>query len=292
MTTFYVGLRPVLKGRSDTANTYTGLIGRYSNWDLMYSSHVLDGAPDKNHVPGVPQTSGGGEGDVVLSAMFNGTLHFVYPLAGAKNAVAPSSVRYFYGNFPSYEYHGLQTNYSGQNGAVDGHRPLVNTSSYGHLGYSPILALDANGNPVDMGTESPYREWDYYYHGLTNNQGLKSSTLGHIVRFTAPSVGQQGLADLGQPWDVGQQAATFGSFQPYIYKGVAKAFGGVGAGSGEEEFIKFGHVYAAANSVGTTHDVYGDEHTREWFGVPSASALSGGVPANGANSYSKFAPKL
>ena len=142
-----------------------------------------------------------------------------------------------------------------------------------------------------MGTSAPYREWDYYYHGLVNNQILKTG-LGHVARYTSPSKNIQGIADEGMPWDTGQQAATFGSFQPYIYKGVAKAFGGDTAGSAEEEFSTFGAPVPAANSVGTTNDVYGHEHVREWFGVTSAKALGGGVPANGNNAYSQYAPQL
>jgi len=294
MTTYYVGLRDtVLKGRSDTPNTYTGLLGKYSNWDLMYTSHVLDGAPDKNHVPGVPQDSGGGEGDVQLSAMFAGTLYFVYPLAGAYNAVAPASVSYFYGAFPDYQYWGLITNYSGEDGTVFGHRPIVSTTTWGHLAYSPLESLDQNGNPVGLGPSAPYREWDYYYHGLPNTQAFNTARVGHVAHFTTSETGDvQGTAGIGESWDTYTPAASFGSFQPYLYKGVNAAFGNGPGGSGEEEFVTYGHIYEAANSVGTATDFYGDEHTREWFGVPAAAALNGGVPANGNNSYSAYAPKL
>lgn len=292
MTTFYVGHRPILRGRSDTPNTYTGLLGVYSNWDLMYTSHVLDGAPDLQHTPGVAQDTGGGEGDVQLSAMFTGTLDFVYPLDDPYNAVNPTSVNYFYGAFPSYQYWGLTSSYSGEDGTIDGHRPIVNGASYGHLAYSPNLPTDANGNPVGLGTESPYREWDYYYHGISNNQVLGTSRLGHTVRFTAGYSDREGVAGIGEPWDTGTQAASFGSFQPYLYKGVDSAFGHGPGGSGEEEFTVFGHMYEPAGSVGTTHDFYGDEHVREWFGVPSCSALNGGIPANGTNKPAVLAPRI
>jgi len=284
MTTFYTGKRPVLKGRSDTANTYTGLIGRYSNWDLMYTSHVLDGAPDSQHTPGVAQDSGGGEGDVVLSSMFTGAaqaLYFKFRLAGAYNKVPPASVSYFYGNFPYLQYQGITVNYSGEDGSILGHRPIYQLSTYGHL--------------LGAGPSAPYALWDYYYHGLANNRILGTSTLGHIARYPQDNGPVAGLADLGEPWDAGQQAATFGSFQPYLYKGVAAAFGSVGGGTGEEEFVGYGHDYYAAGSVGTANDHYGDEHVREWFGVTSAKALgSFGTVAGGAgsNTYPTLAPKL
>ncbi len=284
MTTFYVGKRPVLKGRSDTANTYTGLIGHYSNWDLMYTSHVLDGAPDYNHTPGVPQDSGGGEGDITLSQMFTGfaqTVNFRYRLANPTNQVNPASVSYFYGNFPTYIYQGLTENYTGENGTIVGHRPIYQFTGYGHL--------------LGQGVAAPYALWDYYYHGLPNNRILGTGTLGHVARYPQDSANVAGVADLGEPWDTNQQASTFGSFQPYLYKGVNAAFSPTPAGNGEEEFGPFGHVVPAAGSVGTSHDQYGYEHTREWFGVASAKALGGGgtvAGGPGSNSWPVLAPKL
>lgn len=293
MTTFYVGKRPILKGRSDTPNTYTGLLGRYSNWELMYRDHVLDGAPDFNHVPGIKQTSGGGEGDIQLSGMFMGRLNFVYPLAGATNKIPPASVNYYYGNWPLYQYHGVVSGYSGENAASGGQRPIDLRVTFGHLGYSPILPLDANGNPVGMGRSAPYRVWDYYYHGIPNTQVFRTATVGHVAHFTADEKTlSQGIADLGYPWDVYQSAASFGHFAPYIYKGVATAFGPIGGGTAQEVFRDFGHEVYAAGSVGTANDHYGFEHVREWFGVPATMALNGGIPANGANTYPTIAPKL
>lgn len=53
MAVFYTGTRPVTKGRNinDSAHPYKG-VGVYSNWALHNTSHVLDGAPNNNHVPG------------------------------------------------------------------------------------------------------------------------------------------------------------------------------------------------------------------------------------------------
>ena len=53
MPTFYVGPRPVLKGRnSNFTNTDRGEVGKYSNWELHNPSHVLDGFPDRRVQPG------------------------------------------------------------------------------------------------------------------------------------------------------------------------------------------------------------------------------------------------
>jgi hypothetical protein len=54
MATFYTGYRPVLKGRDfdDSVHSWKGTVGTYSNWSLMNSSHVLDGAPNENTVLG------------------------------------------------------------------------------------------------------------------------------------------------------------------------------------------------------------------------------------------------
>lgn len=54
MPVFYTGKRPVLRGRSadENVNPYTGKVGVYSNWSIFNPSHVLEGAPNNNHVPG------------------------------------------------------------------------------------------------------------------------------------------------------------------------------------------------------------------------------------------------
>lgn len=86
MATFYVGPRPVLKGRStaNMVNPYTTMTGRqkstgvYSFYPLYSSDHVLDGAPDKHYVPG----TGAHPGNVFLSQLFTGAVFYLHPLAG------------------------------------------------------------------------------------------------------------------------------------------------------------------------------------------------------------------
>jgi hypothetical protein len=86
MATFYVGRRPVLKGRTtaEMTNPYTSMTGKakgngtYSYYPLYSTSHVLDGAPDNHHVPG----TGYHPGSVLLSQLFNGSTLYVHPLSG------------------------------------------------------------------------------------------------------------------------------------------------------------------------------------------------------------------
>lgn len=86
MATFYVGKRPVLKGLNtgEMVNPYFNMrgvakgVGKYSYYPLYSTSHVLDGAPDNNHVPG----TGYFPGDVFLSQLFNGSTFYVHPLSG------------------------------------------------------------------------------------------------------------------------------------------------------------------------------------------------------------------
>ena len=86
MATFYVGPRPVLKGRTTAGmvNPYTSMTGKakgtgtYSYYPLYSTSHVLDGAPDNHNVPG----SGARPGNRFLSQVFVGTTLYIHPLSG------------------------------------------------------------------------------------------------------------------------------------------------------------------------------------------------------------------
>lgn len=80
MATFYVGPRPVLRGRStaDMVNPWKGSAGTYSFYPL-FAKGVLDGAPDNHYVPG----TGRHPGNVLLSQLFNGSTLYVHPLSGS-----------------------------------------------------------------------------------------------------------------------------------------------------------------------------------------------------------------
>lgn len=79
MATFYVGPRPVLRGRStaEMVNPYKGTAGTYSFYPL-FAPGLLTGAPDNHYVPG----TGRHPGNVLLSQLFNGSSLYVHPLSG------------------------------------------------------------------------------------------------------------------------------------------------------------------------------------------------------------------
>jgi|GEM_PF-2025070 len=109
MATFYVGPRPVLKGQNTKGmvNPYTSLSGKakgsgtYSYYSLYSTSHILDGAPDRNHTPG----TGYFPGDVFLSQLFNGTgdTLYIHPLSGTFQ----DGAHYSGSRFRPMEYKGL-----------------------------------------------------------------------------------------------------------------------------------------------------------------------------------------
>lgn len=78
MAIFYTGYRPVTKGKNanDAAHPIKG-VGEYSNYDLHNTSHILDGAPQNDHVPG----TGYHPGDYFLTSVMLGTfLNYHAPL--------------------------------------------------------------------------------------------------------------------------------------------------------------------------------------------------------------------
>jgi hypothetical protein len=108
MATFYEGPRPVLKGRNsnEMVNPYftmTGKakgVGTYSHYPYYSTSHVLDGAPDRNHVPG----TGYFPGDVFMSQLFTGSSFYVHPLSGV---FPDGSATYDGARFRPMEYKGI-----------------------------------------------------------------------------------------------------------------------------------------------------------------------------------------
>lgn len=90
MAMFYTGFRNVLKGRNwNDAEHPTKGVGVYSNWALFNTSHVLDGAPREDHVPG----SGRHPHDVRLTQMYHGEFP-TYPLEDPGNGPRIEGMRY------------------------------------------------------------------------------------------------------------------------------------------------------------------------------------------------------
>lgn len=249
MASFYSGYRPILKGRDANLefNTYTGKLGTYSNWDLMDPSHAFDGAPDKNHIPG---SGPYGEGDLFLSKTFDGTFTQLYK----SSLMHPHNLTQndFYGRYITELFRGV---YSSQ----------VFKAGYGHVkSGGPLAAYALFSN--------------YTYYGLSEDQALQTSTLGHIERYPNDFASSQTLGLFSQPTGT---ARTFGAFEPYIYKGVinhkSDPLGPLNTGhayyapsvQADQMPADYGEIPAPRNFV----EHYGDEHVREWFGVPSAKAL-------------------
>lgn len=176
MATFYVGPRPVLKGRStaEMVNPYTSMTGKakgsgtYSHYPLYSTSHVLDGAPDTHHVPG----TGYHPGNVLLSQLFNGTTLYVHPLSGA---FPDGSATYEGARFRPLEYKGLAgaaafpsgyghpnriSDYSYNNYIFDG----VNSADvFANTGHGP--RTEAQGAPASFGVFRPEE-----YNGLESTK--------------------------------------------------------------------------------------------------------------------------
>lgn len=92
MALFYVGPRKVLKGRSsaDMVHPYKKTSGTYSFYPLYSTSHVFDGAPNINYVPG----SGNHPHDLRLSRDYIGYKNGLQPLKGAGSGTRIDGMRF------------------------------------------------------------------------------------------------------------------------------------------------------------------------------------------------------
>lgn len=149
MATFYVGPRPVLKGRStaDMVNPYKGTAGTYSFYPL-FAKGLLDGAPDNHHVPG----TGERPGNRFLSQIFNGTTLYIHPLSGT---FPDGTATYDGARFKPKEYKGLT-------GAA------AFPSGYGHADRVTDYSLYSN----------------YFFDGVTSAE-IFAAGFGHAARTEA-----------------------------------------------------------------------------------------------------------
>lgn len=186
MATFYTGPRPVLKGQNakDMVNVFKGTAGTYSFYPLFSTSHVLDGAPDRHHVPG----TGYFPGDVLMSQLFTGSVFYIHPLSGT------FANGYGFGRFNPDLYKGLA-------GAVVfpssfGHAERENdykTRQYTFKGVTSAKAMadpghaygrtDAQGAPATFGFFQPDR-----FNGLDS---AKVFNAGFGQTYATTSYGQQ-----------------------------------------------------------------------------------------------------
>jgi len=198
MATFYVGPRPVLKGRStaDMVNPFKGTAGVYSYYPL-FAKGLLDGGPDNHYVPG----TGRHPGSVLLSQLFNGTTLYVHPLSGTfKDGSAYEGAR-----FKPFEYKGLTAN-------------SAFPSSFGH-------AVDSQN---DYSLYSNYK-----FDGVTSAE-VFASGFGHAPRTSgAPSsfelfrpeefAGVSSAAVFTSGYGQANTTSDYGRNKNLEYKGVASA---------------------------------------------------------------------
>lgn len=162
MATFYIGPRPVLKGRStaEMVNPYTSMTGKakstgvYSFYPLYSTSHVLDGAPDNHYVPG----TGRHPGNRFLSQLFVGTTLYVHPLSGTfadgiDERFKPKEYKGLSGAaaFPSgYGHADRVSEYSYNNFIFDG---VTSANVFANTGHA--RRTDAQGAPSSFGLFVP-----------------------------------------------------------------------------------------------------------------------------------------
>jgi len=196
MATFYVGPRPVLKGRTTAGmvNPYTSMTGKakgtgtYSFYPLYSTSHVLDGAPDNHFAPG----TGEFPGNRFLSQVFNGTTLYVHPLSGT---FPDCSATYDGARFKPLEYKCItvskafpadfghasraDTEYSFYNNYIfDG---VTSANVFANTGHGP--RTEAGGAPSSFGVFKPAE-----FQGVTSTVVFTS---GYVQANTTGDYGRE-----------------------------------------------------------------------------------------------------
>ena len=186
MTTYYVGPRPVLKGRT-TADMIgpKGVVGTYSYYPLKGGSHVLDGAPDNHHVPG----TGDSPGNVLLSQLFTGSTLYAgtTPLAGT---FADGTTTFGGMRFRPSEYKGLTTAK-----ALDGGHAKRTTdySLYSNYIFDGVTSAEAFANLGHAERTTAYSLYNnYIFDGVASTEVMKS---GYGQANTASEYGRNKVGE-------------------------------------------------------------------------------------------------
>ena len=186
MTTYYVGPRPVLKGRT-TADMIgpKGVVGTYSYYPLKGGSHVLDGAPDNNHTPG----TGYHPGNVLLSQLFNGSTLYAgtTPLAGT---FADGTTTFGGMRFRPSEYKGLTTAKALDGGHAKRTTDYSLYSNYIFDGVTSAEAFAGLGHAERTTAYSLYN--NYIFDGVTSTEVMKS---GYGQANTASEYGRNKVGE-------------------------------------------------------------------------------------------------
>lgn len=147
---------PVLDG-DDNVNPYTGEVEKYSNWSIFNTSHLLEGTPRNNHVPGEGRHPHG----LKMSRLFEGLEDAEQPLDG-----------------PGL---GARQTYDGRYG------PLENKAAGNNKVFKAVYG-HAPGTPVE-GTGQLYWWSNFEYAGLDESKQLVDP--GHAAR----AIGATGTAN-------------------------------------------------------------------------------------------------
>jgi len=186
MATYYVGPRPVLKGRT-TADMIgpKGVVGTYSYYPLKGGSHVLDGGPDNHHTPG----TGNYPGNVLLSQLFNGSTLYAQttPLAGT---FADGTATYEGTRFRPFEYKGLADIRALAGGHAKRSLYYGNYSNYIFDGVTSAEAFAGMGHAKRVTAYSLYN--NYIFDGVASTEVMKS---GYGQANTASEYGRNKVGE-------------------------------------------------------------------------------------------------
>ena len=178
MSTFYVGARPVLRGRDSdeysnpfVANTLSGTakpaVGKYSNY-FLYGPGLLGGAPDNDHTIGTGYHPHG----LQFSRWYRG-LDTKFPMDGAGDGA-----RLTYHRTKMHEYKGLTASGALATASL-GHLPnrgLYNFEHYDNFTFDGVTSAEQLSDPghlrraVDAaGTANSFGSFDpHVYKGITS----------------------------------------------------------------------------------------------------------------------------
>jgi hypothetical protein len=100
----YVGPRPVFPGQNynDWVHNTTGEVGIYSNWSLQSSTHLLQGMPVRDHVPG----EGYHPNDTLMTQIWSGQFEY-NPMEGSKFSPVGQSAPYM--RFDQWQFQGVDS---------------------------------------------------------------------------------------------------------------------------------------------------------------------------------------
>lgn len=186
MATYYVGPRPVLKGRT-TADMIgpKGVVGTYSYYPLKGGSHVLDGAPDNNYVPG----TGDHPGNVLLSQLFNGSTLYAgtTPLAGT----FPNGTTTFGGmRFRPSEFKGLTAARALDGGHV---KRTTDYSLYSNYIFDGVTSAEVFANLGHAERTTEYSTYNnYFFDGVASAEVMPA---GYGQANTASEYGRNKVGE-------------------------------------------------------------------------------------------------